>query len=96
MRRFAGAVQPSFWEGMARIVDIGGTLQEEYVAVHHNRLDRIAQSTRRSKKRPLNPNEADASALVSDWGKVTHDLLVVESKIKSKYTNHCLDRQQHA
>lgn len=38
-RRFRLYAQPSFWEGMARIIDLGGTLNEYNYSDHPRQAD---------------------------------------------------------
>lgn len=83
MKRFAGIVQPSFWEGMARIVDIGGTLQDELVLPHRYR--KSGTHARASAARRLTSIQIDVRALTSDWNKVSRDTEVSAKRLAGKY-----------
>lgn len=83
MKKFI-VVKPSFFEGMARVVDIGGTLEDECVVSHHKLKKAIVETTHKYSSRPI-INEDDANALASDWNKVSHDLRVSAKQLASKY-----------
>jgi len=83
-------VEPSFLEGISRIVDIGGTLRDEYIVV---RSDRGSKRRRGRSKlialaelAPLVPQN-DAESLAKDWKAVGGDLGVAAKKLVEKHSS---------
>lgn len=82
----------SFYEGIASIVDLGGTLQG-CTTVYHSNTNRVARGvprTRMTSNQHFNLSEAVAQSLVSDWRAISHDLGVAAIKLERKYV-HRLD-----
>lgn len=95
MKRFAAAiVRPSFLEGMARIVDIGGTLQDEFIVSHGRQKKGVGQAKVSTSQR-LTSSQVDAKALASDWDRISHDMKVSAKRLAGKYLERISSSSAH-
>ncbi len=76
-------VRPSFVEGMARLVDIGGTLRDDYdKVVPHPRSTRYDVLARINQ---IHNGGDAADAMASDWKAIATDLRIVTARLMDKY-----------
>lgn len=75
-------VRPSFLEGMARTVDIGGVLQDR---VSTCPFKRNAHSVKRRASQRLTSNKVIAEALAADWASINRDLGNAANHMRHKY-----------
>lgn len=75
--------KPSFLEGVSRIADIGGTIQDRCTVVRRNEIKERVVRLVDSQTFPI--DDADAQALASDWNAVANDLRTVTIRLVAKY-----------
>lgn len=96
MKKFL-AVRPSFFEGIARILDIFGILQDRCVESHHR--SHHASNNHKPNKAlvRVTPGKSlhqqaldgiDAKFLTSDWETIKHDMKVAARRTTSKSLGH--------